>query len=423
MRMALLFLTVLSTSGSLPGGDHWGQFRGPEGNGHARTEQLPLTWSEDENIVWKTAIHDRGWSSPVVWRDQVWMTTSTREGHSLFAVCVDRETGRIIHDIHVFDVEQPQRIAAENTYASPTPVIEDERVYVHYGTYGTACLDSATGSMIWTRRDLKCDHEAGAGPNSSPFVVGNLFIVNVDGRDVQYVIALDKTNGKTVWKTDRSVDYSKVPIHQRKAFTMPILIPGEGDRLDGKQLVSPGAQAIYSYDPVSGDELWKVRHHGFSIAPRPVYGNGRVFVVIDHDHPELWAVRSDGTGDVTNSHVQWKETRGIPSRSSPLLVNGLLFLINRNGIASCLEAASGKAVWKKRIEGKYSASPIYARDRIYFFNEDGVSTVIASAREFEVLAINQLAEEQLMASPAVAGQSLFIRTEQHLYRIENSPAK
>ncbi|MEO2046522.1 MAG: PQQ-binding-like beta-propeller repeat protein [Pirellulales bacterium] len=419
MRLALLLLITLHTTGSLQAGDDWWQFRGPEGNGHAHTIKLPLKWSERENIVWKTAIHDRGWSSPVIWRNQIWLTTSTGNGHHLFAVCVNRETGKISHDIHVFDVDRPQNISAENTYASPTPVVEDERVYVHYGTYGTVCLDSATGTIIWIRRDLKCDHESGAGPNSSPFIMGNLFVVNVDGRDVQYVIALDKTNGKTVWKTDRSVDYSKIPIHQRKAYNMPILIPRENDN----QLVSPGAQAIYSYDPDTGNELWKVRHSGWSIAPRPVYGMGMVFVVMDYDHPELWAVRPDGTGDVTNSHVKWREKRGIPARSSPLYVNDLLFLVNRHGIASCLEAESGKLVWKSRIEGKYSASPIYTNGRIYFFNENGVSTVIKSARKFEVLSVNRLAEEQLMASPAVAGQSLFIRTEKHLYRIKEFSSK
>ncbi|MEO2049964.1 MAG: PQQ-binding-like beta-propeller repeat protein [Pirellulales bacterium] len=419
MQVLLLFLIVVSTSGSLLANDDWRQFRGPDGNGHARIKELPLKWNGNENIAWKTEIHDRGWSSPVIWGNQIWVTTATNDGHKLFAVCVDRETGKVTHDIHVFSVDQPQRIAAENTYASPTPVIEKGRIYVHYGTYGTACLNTLTGSIVWTRRDLKCDHEDGAGPNSSPFLVGNLFIVNVDGRDVQYVIALDKTTGKNVWKTDRSVDYSKVPVHQRKAYTMPILIP----RGSGKQLVSPGGRAVYSYDPATGKELWRVRHRGWSIAPRPVYGFGLVFVMMDHDHPELWAVQSDGTGDVAKSHVEWKVKGGIPSRSSPLLVDDLLFIVNRHGIVSCLEARTGKLVWKTRIEGKYSASPIYASDRIYFFNENAVSTIIKPARQFKILSVNPLPQEQLMASPAMAGHSIFIRTEKYLYRIEDASTK
>jgi len=347
------------------------------------------------------------------------MTTATANGQKLFAVRVDRETGKIVHDIHVFDVEQPQLIAAENSYATPTPAIEPGRVYVHFGTYGTACLDSTTGSIIWARRDLNCDHESGAGPCSSPFLVGNLLIVNVDGRDVQYVIALDPSNGKTVWKADRSFDYRTVPVHARKAFNMPLLIP----RGKGQQIVSVGGQAVYAYDPATGKELWKVRHGGFSSAPRPVYGRGLVFLVTDHDHPELWAVRTDGQGDVTDSHVAWKETRAMPSRSSPLLVDDLLYVVSRQGILSCLEAKTGEAVWKNRLEGQYSASPIHAENRIYYFNENAVCTVIRPGRTFEELAVNRLDDQPLMASPAVAGDSLFIRTEKYLYRVEETPSQ
>jgi outer membrane protein assembly factor BamB len=409
----VLFLTVMFIPGALSAGDNWPEFRGPAGNGHAASARLPLYWSETENVVWKTAIPHRGWSSPVIHGNQVWLTTAPADGHKLFAVCVNRDSGKVIHDIHVFDVESPQRIATDNTYATPTPVIEAGRVYVHYGTYGTACLDTSTGAILWQRRDLNCDHESGAGPNSSPMLMGNLFVVNVDGRDVQYVIALDKATGNTVWKTDRSFDYSIVPIHKRKAYSMPVLIPRE----DGRQLVSVGGQAVYSYDPSKGDELWKVRNNGFSIAPRPVYGLGLLFMTTDHDHPELWAVRPDGTGDVTDTHVQWKNRKGIPARSSPLLVNDLLYTVNHEGIASCFEAATGDLVWKERLNGKYSASSIYASEHLYFFNEDAACTVIKSGRELDVVATNQLDKEQLMASPAVSGNSLFIRTEHLLYCI------
>ncbi len=416
MRFSLFSVIVVSATLSLSADDHWSQFRGPAGDGHARAAEPPLKWSETENVVWKTPIHDRGWSSPVIWKSQIWMTTALRSGHKLFAICVDRDSGEIVHDIHLFDVEDPQRIAAINSFASPTPVIEEGRVYVHYGTYGTACLDSSTGDLLWSRRDLKCDHEAGAGPGSSPFLVGDRLVMNVDGRDVQYVIALDKTTGDTAWKTTRSVDYSDTAVNQRKAYCMPILIP----RGTGKQLVSTGAKAVIAYDAATGKELWKVRHRGWSIAPRPVFGFGLVFVIMDHDHPELWAIRPDGSGDVTESHVAWKEKRGMPSRASPLLVDDLLFLVNHNGITSCLEAKTGDLVWKRRLEGDYSASPIYARGRIYFFNENAVCTVIKASRQFEILAVNAVAKEELMASPAAAGKSLFIRTEKHLYCVKGS---
>jgi len=416
MRTALWIVLALNVAGSLSAEEDWRQFRGPTGEGHSSANRLPLNWDENHKVVWKTAIHDHGWSSPVVCEKQIWMTSATADGHKLFAVCVDRQTGKIVHDVHVFDVARPQPISAENTYATPTPAIQPGRVYVHYGTYGTACLNTATGAVVWTRRDLNCDHESGAGPCSSPFLSRDMLIVNVDGRDVQYLIALDPSSGKTVWKTNRSFDYSTVPVHVRKAFTMPLLVP----RGDGQQLVSPGGQAVYGYDPATGKELWKVRHGGFSLVPRPVFGHGLVFVVTDHDHPQLWAVRPDGIDDVTDTHVAWKETSGIPSRSSPLLVEDLLYVTSRQGVLSCLEARTGAVVWKDRLEGRYSASPIHAGGRIYFFNERAVCTVIRPGRKFEVLAVNRLHEQLLMASPAVAGDAFFIRTEKYLYRVEET---
>jgi outer membrane protein assembly factor BamB len=393
------------------------QFRGPEGNGHSRSTGLPMQWGEKKNIAWKTAVHDRGWSSPVIWGDQVWMTTATKEGDKLFAVCVDKNSGETLHDLPTFDVESPVAITLENTYATPTPVIEEGRVYVHFGTYGTACIDTGSGDILWSRRDLNCDHEVGAGPASSPLLVGGLLVFHVDGRDVQYVIALNKATGKNAWKTERSTGLEKVPVHERKAYGMPTLI-SHGDQ---QQMISVGAKGLYSYDPVDGKELWKISHRGWSIFPRPVFGNGLVFATIDRDRPELWAIQPDGSGDVSDTHVVWKNTRRMPQRVSPLLVGELLFVVDRNGYLSCLEASSGDEIWQQRLKGKFSAAPIYAEDRIYLFSEEGVCTVIRPAREFKVLATNSLANgEQLMASPAIDGDALFVRTAKHLYRIEEN---
>jgi len=415
MRIVFTLFCIVLAASSLPADEFWWQFRGPAGDGHAVATKIPFEWNEKSNVVWKTPIHDRGWSSPVIWGTQIWLTTATEDGRKLFAICVDKVTGKILHDLHLFDVDAPMKISTENTYATPTPVIDKSRIYVHYGTYGTACLDTATGRTIWTRRDLKCDHEENAGPASSPTIVGDTVVVHVDGRDVQYLIALDKATGKTVWKTPRSIDFSKVPVHRRKAYSMPMIVP-RGQRT---QLVSPGAQAVYSYDPKSGKELWRVRHSGFSIAPRPVFGHGMVFTVIDRDNPELWAIRTDGKNDVTDSHVQWKESRSMPPRCSPLLVGDLLFLVNRRGIATCLEAKTGQLVWKERLAGNFSASPIYANHRIYFFNEEATTTIIRPTRKFEIVSVNRLASQPLMATPAVDGNALVIRTASYLYRIEN----
>ena len=416
MRILLFCLLVCCLSHSLEAQEHWPQFRGPNGDGHIQTTNLPLNWNEEENVVWKTRIHDKGWSSPVIWGNQIWLTTATLDGHKMFAICIDKKTGDILHDIPIFEIEKPQKISSENSYATPTSVIDQDRVYLHYGTYGTACLDTKSGKILWTRRDLKCDHETGAGPASSPMLVGDLFVVNVDGRDFQYVIALNKLTGKTVRKTPRSVDYSDVPVNQRKAYGMPIVI-STGEQT---QLISNGGKGLFSYDPVTGKELWQVQHHGFSQAPRPVYGHGLVFATVDRDNPELWAIRPNGSGDVTDSHVAWIEKKMMPRRCSPLLIGDLLYLVNHTGVMTCLEAKTGKLVWKERIPGSYSASPVFTQNRIYLFNDDGVCVVIKPGRKLEILATNPLTKDNLRSTPAVSENSLFIRTEKHLYRIEKS---
>ncbi len=411
--LVLILVTMTGHSMSLAN-EQWSQFRGPEGNGHVKSKSLPMEWSETKNISWKTAIHDRGWSSPVIWNNQIWMTTATKDGKKLFAICVDKMTGKILHDLHVFDVSSPQAITIDNTYASPTPVIEEGRVYVHFGTYGTACINTSDGNIIWARRDLKCDHEKGAGPASSPFLFNDYLIFNVDGRDVQYVIALDKRSGKTVWKTNRSIDFSNVQVNQRKAYGTPLVIP----RGKEVQMVSIGAKGVFSYDPRNGKELWKALHRGWSIAPRPVYSEGLVFTLIDRDRPELWAIRSDGNGDVTDSHIAWKSSKRMPPRSSPLIVGELLFVVDRNGYISCLESKTGKVYWQERMKGSFSASPIHTNGLVYFFNEDTVCTIIKPERKLKVVATNKLANEQLMATPAIDGNSIYIRTAKNLYKIK-----
>jgi outer membrane protein assembly factor BamB len=412
-KLTLVLLGLLLAVLAVAAEDTWPEFRGPSGDGHSQARGLPLRWSETENIRWKTPIHDKGWSSPVIWDNQIWMTTATPDGKRLYAICVDRDSGKIVHDIHLFDVEKPGYCPTLNSYASPTPVLEAGRVYVHFGSYGTACLDTATGKVIWSRRDLPCDHWR--APGSSPIVYNGLLFIHFDGFDEQYVVALDKITGRTVWKRDRDINYGTDDGDLKKAFGTPSIVTVNRQA----QLISPSAVATTAYEPATGRELWKVYHGGMNVAARPLYGHGLLFLCTGSGGLyRLLAVRPDGNGDVTKTHISWTENRGVPSRCSLLLVDDLLYMMNEVGVALCLDAHTGQPVWQKRVGGEFSASPIYADGRIYFFSQDGVAHVIQPGREGKVLAQNRL-DDGCMASPAVAGKAIFVRTKTHLYRIES----
>jgi outer membrane protein assembly factor BamB len=411
MQLSLLLLAALSLPAAGPA-DNWPQFRGPHGDGKSDATGLPLTWNETKNVVWKTAIHGKGWSSPVVWGDQVWLTTAREDGTRLSAVCVDRNSGRVIHDLAVFDVAKPAFCHPTNSYASPTPAVEEGRVYVHFGTYGTACLDTKTGKTLWERRDLHCDHFR--GPASSPILYGGLLFVHYDGIDVQYVVALDKATGKTAWRKDRGTYFKPGTDGDfKKAYGTPAVLTIEGK----PQLVSPAAAATTAYDPQTGEQLWRVYHGGMNVAAPPLYGLGKVFLCTGDGGLKLLAVRPTGKGDVTATHIDWKRNQGVPSRSSPLLVGDLLYMVNELGFASCVEAKTGQEVWRQRLGRKYWASPLYAEGRLYFFSEGGLAHVGEAGRAWKELAVNKL-DVGCMASPAVAGKALFIRTKTHLYRVE-----
>ena len=418
-----------AAGGAAPAHAAWPDFRGPWGNGHVAAPGdtqpvgLPLRWSETENVKWKTPIPHRGWSTPVVLDGRIWLTTAALDGRDFFAVCVDAQTGQVRSSEKVFHADDPEPLGNNvNCYASPSPVIEAGRVYVHFGSYGTACLDADTGKVLWERRDLPCRHFR--GPGSSPILLEDLLVLTFDGVDVQYLAALDKKTGRTVWKTDRTtvwddLDAQGRPIREgdyRKAFSTPLVIDAGGRR----QLISPGSKAAYAYDPRTGQELWKVRHAAHTAVLRPVFGQGLLVFCTGLGKPELWAVRPDGRGDVTRTHVAWKAEAGAPKTPSPVIVDDLLYAVGDDGAVLCLEAATGKQVWKERIGGNYAASPIYADGRIYFFNQQGKATVLKAGRAFEVLATNTL-EDGFMASPAVWGKALILRTKTHLYRIEAGP--
>jgi outer membrane protein assembly factor BamB len=352
--------------------------------------------------------------------DQIWVTTATQDGRDLFAVAVDRRTGKILHDLKLFHVPSPQYAHPFNSYASPTPVIESGRVYVTFGSPGTAAVDTRTGKVVWARRDLECNHFRGAG--SSPILFENLLIMHFDGSDHQFVVALDKNTGKTVWRTKRSIAFNDLGPDGRpeadgdfrKAFSTPHVVSVRGNPV----LVSIGSKATYGYDPRTGAELWRIEERtSHSGSTRPVTGHGLVFYPTGFATGQLLAIRPDGRGDATGTHVVWKVQRGVPNKPSLLLFGDLIFMVNDTGIVTCLEALTGREVWKARVDGTYSASPIAAAGRIYLFSEDGKTTVIDAARQFRIVAENVL-DDGFMASPAVDGTSLVLRTRTHLYRID-----
>ena len=402
-RVAFSLLLALIGSGAVTRADDWPQFRGPSGQGHSSEAGLPLAWSESQNIVWKAAVPGRGWSSPVVAGGRVWLTTSVNDkGASLRAMAFDVASGREVVNVEVVRLRSADLSNPKNSHASPTPVVEGDRVYVHFGAQGTAAL-TTSGEIVWKAR---FPYESQHGNGGSPVLYGDLLIFSCDGSPEAFVVALDKRTGKVRWRTSR-----RDPADQ--AYSTPLVIR-VGDR---DQLVSVGAYRAAAYDPLTGKEIWRVSYaDGFSNVPRPVFGHGLVYIATGFQQPSLIAVRADGAGDVTKTHIAWTLKRGAPLTPSPLLVGDELFVVNDGGIASCLDAKTGATHWVQRLGGAFSASPVFADGRVYFLSEDGTSTVLAPGKEFRKLAESTL-DGAILASMGVSERSVFIRTMTHLYRV------
>lgn len=383
----------------------WPEFRGPTGQGHSAEVGLPLEWSESLNIRWKTPLPGRGWSSPVVAGGRVWITTAAREANSasLRALAFDVETGAEVANVEVFRLPNDHLKNPKNSHASPTPILEGDRVYVHFGGDGTAALDAVSGAIIWK---AQFPYASQHGSGGSPALYNDLLIFSGDGHYEAFVVALDTRTGKVRWKTER-----RKPFDQ--AYTTPLVV-----RVGGRdQLVSIGAYRAVAYDPLTGKEIWIVRYEdGFSNVPRPVFGHGMVYIATGFQQPTLIAVRANGTGDVTATHIAWSLTRGAPFTPSPLLVGSELYVISDLGVLTCVDAKTGTPHWQQRIGGNHSASPIFADGRIYFLSEEGVATVIAPGATFRKLATSEL-DGATLASMAVSRGSIFIRSLSHLYRL------
>ncbi len=395
----------------------WTNFRGNNLDGISEATSCPIKWTPDSAIVWKTKIHGRAWSSPVVIDNQIWMTTASTDGKEMSAVCVDFRTGEILKDAIVFRPDSIESKHDINSYATPTPCIEQEFVYVHFGQYGTACLRTSDASVVWQRSDMYCKHVQ--GPGSSPLIYKNMLILHLEGTDRQRIIALDKATGSTIWETERPAElYDKLEPIGKKAYITPIIINVNGRDL----MISNGSAVCIAYDPMTGQEVWRVAQGEDSTISMPVTDGNMVYFYTgfvtkgDDRYAELFAVDPSGSGDVTSTHIRWRMEAPILQLSTPIVRDGLLYTVDTKNIIMCIEATTGEIVWSTRAKGKFNSSPVFAAGNIYFCSTTGETTVIKAGREYEKLAANEL-DGEIWTTPVVIDNSLLIRTSEYLYKI------
>lgn len=402
---ALLFATALSARA-----ENWPEFRGPTGQGTYPGKNLPIEWSTTKNVAWVKPIPGHGWSSPIVQDGRIYLTSAVpiekTKDLSLQAICLDAGTGKQLWGIELFRHPASAKIHSKNSHASPTPITDGKRLYVHFGHKGTACLDLA-GKVLWRNSDIRYDPVHGNG--GTPVLVGEHLIFSTDGSDKQMVYALNTKDGKIAWKTDR-----KSEAERGFSFSTPLVIDVNGKQ----QVISPASDAVMAYDPATGKEIWRVKYTGYSVIPRPVFGHGMVFISTSYNSPTVLAIKVDGAaGDVTKTHVVWKTSKGGPHTPSLLLVGDELYMVSDGGRASCLDARTGKAHWSESVGGGFSASPFFADGKIYLQSEQGVTTVLRAGISYEVLATSKLGE-RTFACYAVADGAIYLRTETKLYRIQ-----
>jgi outer membrane protein assembly factor BamB len=411
-RLAATFLILIAAA--IPAAaEDWPQFRGPTGQGISSEKNLPAEWSATKNVAWKVTVPGKGWSSPIVYKGRIYLTTADKpegaEGkeRSLRALCLNAKTGNTIWNVEVFHQTDAdtERIHGKNSYASPTPLTDGKHLFVHFGPQGTACL-TLDGKPVW-KRTIKYRPQHGSG--CSPILVDGVLFFSCDGLREPFVIALNAKTGKTVWKRDRP--------EQDNVKTFSFATALSINAASKRQIISPATGQVIAYEPKTGKELWTVKYDGFSVIPRPVYSHGLVYLSTSFMRPKVLAISPTGSGDVTASHLKWSISRGAPNTPSALAVGDELYFLSDGGVASCVDAKSGKVYWQKRIGGRYSASPVYADGKIYFESEQGMTTVIKPGREYRELAKNDLAERSF-ASFAIADGALFIRTETKLYRVQ-----
>ena len=399
--------------------DNWTHFRGTNMDGWATVDTAPLHWSDSTNVVWKIPVKGQGWSSPVVFGQQVWLTSASKDGKEFFTFCFDLKTGKLLDEKTIFTAEEPQRIHSTNSYATPTPCIEEGFVYVHYGTFGTACINTENFEVVWKREDMPCDHMQ--GPASSPILYKNMLIVHLEGTVDPYVVALDKHTGETIWKSVRPKEiYDKLEPVYRKSYQTPIVITVDGRDL----LISNSAYLCFAHDVNTGEVVWTIEYGYDSTVSQPLYYNGLVFVnsgwIFLDNKPYFtrqFAVDPTGKGDVSQTHVKWMYEDEVPQIPTPVIVDGKMYMVHDRGMATCLDAMTGKVVWKEKLSGNFNSSPVYAAVNLYFFNVKGDCTIIKPGDSFQKVAENSIGET-VKTVPVFVNGKMILRTEKHLYQIE-----
>jgi outer membrane protein assembly factor BamB len=388
-------------------------------NGHANVAAAPIKWSDTENVVWKTPVKGLGWSSPVVYGNQIWLTSAAKDGSEFYTLCFDLETGKLLDEKTIFTSDDPQRIHGTNSYATPTPCIEKGFVYVHYGAFGTACLNTDNFEVVWKREDMPCKHMQ--GPASSLILYKDKLIVHLEGTEDPYVAALDKKTGKTIWKSVRPAEiYDPLEPVYRKSYQTPIVIEVEGKEL----LISNSAYMCFAHDVNTGEVIWTIEYGYDSTVSQPLYYDGLVFVnsgwiFLDNTpfFTRQYAVDPTGTGDVTKTHVKWMYEDEVPQIPTPVIVDGKMYMVHDRGMLTCLDAKTGNVIWKHELKGNFNTAPIYAAGNIYFINVKGECTIIKPGDKFQLVAENDV-EGTVKAIPAFVADKMILRSDKFLYLIK-----
>lgn len=417
----LVLALAVPAPAKLPPSETWPQWRGPTGDSVAPRSDLPTKWSSSENVVWKASLPGWGNSTPAIWGDAIFLTT--QEDKRLLLVRLDRKTGKIVFEKECSQGEPRRknplgnfRFHDEHNMASPSPVTDGNRVWVHFGNGYLGCYD-LDGNKIWSHDLVERFgvYSIWWGHANSPVVVGNLLISvcmqDPKGGGKSYVVAHDKDTGKERWYVERDTGATSEPAD---AYTTPLIHQHDGRT----EVIVFGGNVLDAYDPATGKRLWEAKpFKGNRVISGPTLVGDVVYATQGMKGP-VFAVKAGGSGDVTETNVLWKYAGALtPDAASPAVVKGLVFLATNPGTAICLDAQSGKELWKEaRVSKGFRSTPLVVGDRIYFFGIDGKATIVRAAAKYEVIGGGDLGEE-MIASPAVAGNDLYLRTKNHLYCI------